>query len=594
MNLQSIKYFVRHRQDIIDNVALYLCLFTSLITIIHLGFTPSPKTEKLFSQGIVIAFYVLFIGNFIRTALSIWAGKMFHAKHYAGILVFAVFLIIAITRLIDPKETYFFAKDEWIYLGIFSLTLAEISRSSLFLDKLYFNPTLLFVISFIGLVLLGAFLLMLPNSIQHGPPLSFIDALFMATSAVCITGLSVVDVGHTFSFFGQSILLVLIQLGGLGIMTFTGFFGYFFSGGFSFKNQLMYGEILGQNKVGAVINTLLKIISVTLLLELIGAILIFFSVPKSQFNTFSDHVFFSVFHAVSAFCNAGFTIVENGFSGTNLKFNYEFQLVLVSLFILGGLGFIIVFNGYTYFKRLFNNVYHRLIHGRSFIHKAWIISFNARLMAWSSFVLIVLSTLIFLIGEYHHSLQEHQGFLNKFIAALFMGNTSRTSGFSLIELNELSMPIIMSIMILMWIGASPGSTGGGIKNTTFAISLLNIISLARGKDQLEIFKRRISQDSINKAFAIIMLSVLAMAIALIGLTITDDDKAFRSLVFEVISAYATCGLSLGITPELSDSGKMIITATMFIGRVGFLTLLVAIIKNYKNKSYTYPEEKVLF
>lgn len=594
MDISSLKYFVRHKQSTIDNIALYLSLLCSMVTLVHLGFSPKPLLESIFRSSILIAFYTLFIANFIRTLLSIWAEHQFQPKHYAGLFIFAVFLIIAFTRILDPKETYFFAQDEWIYLGIFSITLAEISRSSLFLDKLYFNPTLLFVTSFIGLILLGSFLLMLPNSVKNGETLSFVDALFMATSAVCITGLTVVDVGHTFSFLGQSIILVLIQLGGLGIMTFTGFFGYFFSGGFSFKNQLMYGEILGQNKVGAVINTLLKIITVTLLIEFLGAVFIFFSVPKSQFANFSQHVFFSIFHAISAFCNAGFTIVENGFSGTAYKFNYHFQLILVSLFILGGLGFIIVFNGFTYFKRLANNLYHVIRTGRPFVHKAWVITFNARLMAWTSLALIILSTLTFLIVEYHHSLQEHQGFFQKLTAAFFMGNSSRTSGFSLTEINQISLPMLMSIMVFMWIGASPGSTGGGIKNTTFAIALLNILSLSRGKDKLEIFHRRISQDSINKAFAIIMLSFVAMGLALSGLSITDGDKSFKSLVFETISAYATCGLSLGITPELSDGGKMIITATMFAGRLGFLTLLVAVIKNYRNKSYTFPEEKVLF
>lgn len=592
--LSSLKYYYRHHQKAIDKAVLYISLISSIITLIQLGFSTGPNTSGLLGTAIIWSFYLLFILYFLRTLLSFWSGRGTNAEHYAGLFIFLFFLLIATVRIYDSERSGSLSQPEWIYLGIFTITLVEVSRSSLFLDKLYFNPTILFVISFVGLILMGAFLLMLPNSVKSAIPMNFVDAAFMATSAVCITGLTVVDVANTFTPFGQSILLVLIQLGGLGIMTFTGFFGYFFSGGFSYKNQLMYGEILGQNKVGAVVNTLLKIIFVTLFVEALGAVLIFFSVPKVHFDSYGEHLFFSVFHAVSAFCNAGFSIAEDGLANPALRFNYTLQLILVGLFILGGLGFIIVFNSYTYIRRLLSNLYNRITRGKAFIHKAWIISFNARLMAWSSLILIVFSALIFFLFEYNNSLAEHEGFFHKLIAALFMGNSSRTSGFALTDPNQVSFPMILIMMLLMWIGASPGSTGGGIKNTTFSIALLNIISLAKGRDQLEIFHRRISQDSVNKAFAIIMLSFIAIGISISLLSFTDGEKGLRALAFESFSAYATCGLSLGITPQLSDAGKIIIAATMFTGRVGLLTLLVALIKNIRNKSYTYPEEKVLF
>src|SRR5690554_521694 len=592
--LSSLKYYYWQHQKKFDRGALYLSLLFSTITLIHLGYSTNPILWGILENSILWAFYLLFIFYFLRTLLGYWTGERRKAELYAGLFIFLFFLLIALARLYDQDGSGTLSQSEWVYLGVFTITLVEVSRSSLFLDKLYFNPTILFVISFLGLILMGAFLLMLPNSVKNGIPLNFIDAAFMATSAVCITGLTVVDVASTFSPFGQSILLVLIQLGGLGIMTFTGFFGYFFSGGFSYKNQLMYGEILGQNKVGAVVNTLLKIIFVTLLVEALGAISIFFAVPKAHFDSSCEHLFFSVFHAVSAFCNAGFSIAENGLGNPAYRFNYNLQLILVSLFILGGLGFIIVFNSYTYIKRLLINFYNRILHGKAFIHKAWVISFNARLMAWSSLILIVFSTLVFFLFEYNNSLAEHEGFFHKLIAALFMGNSTRTSGFAMMDISHLSLPIILVIMLLMWIGASPGSTGGGIKNTTFFIALLNIISLAKGRDQLEIFHRKISQDSVNKAFAIIMLSFVAIGLSISLLSLTDGEKGLKVLAFESFSAYATCGLSLGITPQLSDTGKIIIATTMFTGRVGLLTLLVAMIKNIRNRSYSYSEEKVLF
>lgn len=607
--LSTLRYHIRHGRKNFDRVILYTSLVCSGIVLFHLGYDKEPGAARLIDKVITVAFFGLFLINALRTGLSIWAVKGLKMEHYAGIVLFLYLMIIGVAWLGGAGQSVspgipglsglpgvlgFLRDPEWLYLGIFTVTVAEISRSSLFLDTLYFNPTLLFVIAFLGLTLAGALLLMLPNSVRSATPLGFIDALFMATSAVCITGLTVVDIARTFSPFGQTVLLILIQLGGLGIMTFTGFFGYFFSGGFSYKNQLLFGEIIGQQKVGAVIRTLLKIIIVTLSIEALGAVFLFFSVPANQFSTYGERLYFSVFHAVSAFCNAGFTTVENGFNQPLYKFNYEMQLVLVGLFIAGGLGFTIVFNGYTYLRRWVVNLFHRVWSGRSFIHKPWVISFNARLMAWSSLVLILASAVLMYLFESDNTLAEHDGVVNKMIASLFMGNSARTSGFSIVDTTQLSFPMIPLIMLLMWIGASPGSTGGGIKNTTFSIAVLNVINLAKGRDQLEVFHRRVSQDSVNKAFAIIVLSFLAIGLSLCMLSFTDGEKGLRALAFEAFSAYATCGLSLGITPELSDAGKIIISLTMFTGRVGLLTLLVAFIKDIRKRSYTYPEEKVLF
>lgn len=601
----TLRYHLRNGQKYIDRIVLYISLLCSSVVLFHLGYNTDPVLGMLIDRLVAIAFFSLFIINSLRTALSVWVNRRVQLAHYSGLVLFGYLILIAVAWLTgggnpaggDGSETGllgFFRDSEWLYLGIFTITVAEISRSSLFLDKLYFNPTLLFIVAFLGLTLAGALLLMLPNSVQSPTPLRFIDALFMSTSAVCITGLTVVDVARTFTPFGQTVLLVLIQLGGLGIMTFTGFFGYFFSGGFSYKNQLLFGEIIGQQKVGSVIRTLMKIILVTLSIEAVGVVLLFFAVPAHAFSSYSQHLFFAVFHAVSAFCNAGFTAVENGFDDPIYKFNYEMQLILVGLFVAGGIGFTIVFNGFTFMKQWWINLFHWLRSGRAFIHRPWVFSFNSRLMAWASLILIVFSSMAMFLLESGHALAEHKHPLGKIVAAIFMGNSTRTSGFSIVDPAQFSTPTIPLIMMLMWIGASPGSTGGGIKNTTFAIALLNIVTLARGRDHLEIFRRRVSRDSVNKAFGIIALSLIAIGLSIFLLSFTDGEKGLRALTFETVSAYATCGLSLGITPHLSDAGKMIISVTMFTGRVGLLTLLVAFIKSIRNKNYTYPEEKILY
>jgi len=531
--------------------------------------------------------------EFFRTGSAIYVLKRITVKHYSNLIVLACFVLVVIARLTQLESLHYFAKDEWMYFGISVIFLSELSKSTLFFDNFYFNPTILFVISFISLILIGAILLMLPRTTLEAP-LSFVDALFMSTSAVCITGLAVTDISSNFSLFGQTVILLLIQTGGLGIMTFTGFFGYFFSGGFSFKNQLMFGEILGENKLNSVISTLLTIISITLLFELIGAIFIFFSLDGSLFNNVGERIFFAIFHAVSSFCNSGFTILKDGIHNDAYRFNYGFQFILSMIFILGGLGFGTMYNFFIYIKGRVAELVNVFLRKQSYKHKAQVFSFNTKFILACNAIVLILATLSYYFLEQQHTLTEDKSAFGEWITSFFMANASRSAGFNSINVNFVSTPTLIMITTLMWIGVSPGSTGGGVKVTTVALAFLNIIALARGQADINIFKRRIAVESISKSFAIIVLSVLTIALSFILLNFTDSEQSMKQLLFESVSAYTTCGLSLGVTPSLSPAGKIIIIFTMFVGRVGTLTLLVAFIKNTRNKSYIYPTEKLLF
>ncbi len=572
---------------------LYVSSACAVALLFHLGYNTDKATAKYFEAAMPWVFYGLLMLSVARTGLSIFANRRVMLSHYGGITLVIYFVLISIGRSTGNDFFDFLRQPEWLHLGIFAVFLTDLSKSSLFFDNFYFNPTILFVISFLVLIFIGTLLLMLPRA-SDGFSLNFVDALFMATSAVCITGLSVIDLSTDLTLFGQTVLMMLIQAGGLGIMTFTGFFGYFFTGGFSYKNQLMYSEILGHNKVGSVINTLFKIVFITLFFEAIGGVLIYFSMDASNFASNGEHLFFAAFHAISAFCNAGFSTASDGMHNPALRFNYNLQLVISILFILGGFGFAIVLNTYVFVKRWIINIFKRIFFGKSFIYRAWVISFNSRLIAWITLIFIVFGTVTTFFLERDHVLAAHPTLWGKWVTALFTGTSSRTAGFNVIDMDGLAFPTIMLTMFLMWIGGSPGSTAGGIKTTTFAVAFLNIISLAKGKDRLEIFKREISPGSVNKASAIIMLSLLALGVSILALTFTEPDKDLKDIAFECFSAYATCGLSLGITPELSDAGKIIITTTMFIGRVGLLTLLVALIKNTGTRNLTYPKEEILF
>ncbi|MFE7253614.1 TrkH family potassium uptake protein [Sphingobacterium spiritivorum] len=558
-----------------------------------MGYITDPKIAKVFEVVIHGMFFGLFLLEGFRTISSILVQKRIGVSNISGLVIIGYFFFITLARLSGLESLSFFNKEEWIYLGIYLIFLSALSKNSLFFDNFYFNPTILFVISFLVLILIGTLILMLPRTTLVAP-LTFIDALFMATSAVCITGLSVTDISSNFSMFGQTVILVLIQIGGLGIMTFTGFFGYFFSGGFSFKNQLMFGEILEENKLNSVISTLLTIIFITLLFEFIGAVSIYFTLDPTLFNSIGDQVFFSIFHAVSSFCNAGFSILPDGIQHADYRYNYNFQLALAMIFVFGGLGFGTVYNFYTYAKTKVQALFCKLILKRSYVHKPWPFSFNSKFILICNLILVVLATSSYFLFEYNNTLQQDETWYGKIVSAFFMTNASRSAGFNSVNLNFLSGPTVIMVTSLMWIGASPGSTGGGVKVTTVAISLLNILSLARGKDSIDIFKRRIIPESVNKAFAIILLSGVTIGISFVLLNFSDPGKGMKELLFETVSAYTTCGLSLGVTPSLSPASKIIIIFTMFVGRVGTLTLLVAFIKNMRNRNYVYPSEKILF
>lgn len=587
-----LKYIFLYKKKIVDQVVFYVSLISAVVMVLHVGYINDPEIAEKSNQAVVGLFYSLFLFETIRTISSILVDRRINLSHYSCILVSLYFLFISLARH-SGGLLGTFANDEWLYLGIAIIFLSELSRNSLFFDNFYFNPTILFVVSFLGLIVLGAFLLMLPRTTIHAP-LSFVDAFFMATSAVCITGLSVTDISANFSLFGQSVIMVLIQIGGLGIMTFTGFFGYFFSGGFSYKNQLMFGEILGENKLNSVISTLLTIIFITLLFELIGAILIFTSLEAGQFDSVGEMMFFSCFHAISGFCNAGFTIIKDGMSGEVYRFNYNFQLVLASMFILGSLGFGTIFNVYALIKEKINQLISKYIRKKTYRHKPKVFTFQARFVIFCNLVMIVIGTVSYYLLEQNNSLLDDSSAFGKWVTSIFMANSARSAGFNTVPVGFVGVPTLIMMSTFMWIGVAPGSTGGGVKVTTVAIALMNILALARGKESIEVYKRKIASESVNKAFAIILLSVLTIMFSFILLNFSDPDQQTVSLLFEAISAYSTCGLSLGITPSLSETSKIILMFTMFVGRVGMLTLLVAFINNTKNKSYVYPTEKIMF
>jgi trk system potassium uptake protein TrkH len=448
------------------------------------------------------------------------------------------------------------------------------------------NPAQLFLISFVVIILGGTLLLSLPGATYEG--IGLLDALFTATSAVCVTGLIVVDTATHFTFFGQSILLFLIQIGGLGILTFVSYFSYFFKGEISYEKQIAINQINSSGAIGKELGLLKNILIITLSIEAFSALLIFYNTDPTAFNSLSERVFFSVFHAVSAFCNAGFSTLSDSLMQGGFQFNYGLQLAIILTFVLGGLGFPIVSNIVSYLSYKTKGVF-------SFFDKPnyrpWVLTLNSRIALITTIVLTVGGTLVFLGLEKDGVLSSHSGF-GKLVTALFGATTPRTAGFNTVDASHFRFPTLLLTMFLMWVGASPKSTGGGIKTSTLAIAILNILSLARGRERIELYRREIVEVTVKRAFAMISLSIIVIAIGVLGISAFEPDLTMIEIAFESVSAYSTTGLSMGITSSLSPISKFIIIILMFVGRVSALTVLIAIFRNVINQNYRYPKEEI--
>uniref|UniRef100_UPI003F491140 TrkH family potassium uptake protein n=1 Tax=Niallia taxi TaxID=2499688 RepID=UPI003F491140 len=435
-----------------------------------------------------------------------------------------------------------------------------------------FNPAQILSIGFLILIFIGALLLMLPISTNDGHELSFLDAIFEATSAVCVTGLVVVDTGTTFTVFGQCVLLFLIQTGGLGFMTVGVVIAIFLGKNIGLKGRLMIQESLNQLSLEGMVRLVKFILLFTLLFEAIGAL--FLSIRWSVDLGFPTSIYYGIFHSISAFNNAGFDIMGDYRSITGYAGDFTVVFILTSLLLIGGLGYTVILD-----------IWRKKFTGKLTLH--------TKLVLWISAILIVFPTILIFVLEF-----KNPGTLgtlslkDKILGAYFHAVVPRTAGFNSLNMSEISLSTQFVTMILMFIGGGSGGTAGGIKVTTFLIILLAVWNLIRGNDDINIMERRISKDLVHRSFAITVYSIGIVSIISFILTITEDAP-LNVILFEVISAFATVGMSLGLTPDLSPVGKIAISLLMFIGRVGPLTLAYALAKKQNKLPYKYAEEKIM-
>lgn len=443
------------------------------------------------------------------------------------------------------------------------------------LKKEHLSPAQIFIFGFASVILIGTILLSLPLVSAEGRSLGFINALFTATSAVCVTGLTVVDTGAYFNILGQVIVIILIQIGGLGFMTVTSLLSMFIGKKFSLRNRIAMQESLNAFSLSGVVKLTKQVILLTFTIEAIGALVL--STQFIPMYGMQKGIFMSVFHSISAFCNAGFDIVGKGNSVASYASNPVIMMSLISLLSLGGIGFVVILEFFKTreFKRF---------------------SLHTKLVLVTNFWLVVSGFLI--LGALEWSNPATLGNMNvgeKILNSLFLSTTPRTAGFASIDYSAIRNATAFFTIFLMFVGGSSGSCAGGIKTTTFAILYLNLMSIARGKHEVEVYRRSIGKELVARAIAVFSVTMIMIIAILMILFITEEGQPVMQIMFEVFSAFGTAGLSMNFSSELSVIGKIVISLAMFMGRLGGLTVVLAVAENQKNDfaNIKYPPDKIM-
>ncbi len=589
--------FFRFKKRIVwlSNFFLFLLSLSSIFLLVleygyQLDASVHLRVENAFTLSFLLFFIVLTV-RFVFNYREVVREKLLLVDISSYILLFFVLFV----TLFFPQEVRYHPFLHFLTtksLGAVLIALLSIVNISKFIFRLLsskINPSLLFIYSFLILILLGTGALMLPNSTLPHINLPFVDALFMSTTSVCVTGLCSVDVASTFTLMGQIILLFLIQIGGVGVMTFTSFFALSFMGKFSFGGSILLKDFLNEDNLGNMFKTLVNILIVTFIIEALGAFLIWQSIHDQIGVSWKYELFISVFHAVSAFCNAGISVFEGNLTNPLVIHNYSLQFWVALLIIFGGLGFPIVFNYMKLIRHFVLNRFKVFFKKQDhYIHQPRIINLHTRVVMVSTIILLAGGTLLVFLLERDHAFAGLR-FTEQLVSSFFTAVTPRTAGFNNVNPLSLAQPTLFLVMVLMMIGAGPMSTAGGMKVTTVSVAFLSAIDIARGKKRTEIGGQEIDPWYMDRAGAVIILYLSYMMLATGILTFTEKGATVFTLMYEVVSALSTVGLSLNFSPELSEMGKYIIAFSMFVGRIGVLAFLSGILKRYKPKNYRYPK-----
>lgn len=577
-----------------STITFLVSLFVVGLLIYRFGYPQSASSlveisngfgDLLLIQWFCVTFQLVF-GN-ISTERK---KSLFQTLSYISFTIVTGALFVIQFKLLAVDNFLKFLTSDWSVIFVLLLiSVLELSRAVTNILGKRTNPAMIIAVSFAFVIFAGSLLLGLPNCSYDG--LAYIDSLFVSASAVCVTGLTTIDISSSLTFTGQIVLLLLIQAGGLGIMTLTSFFGLFFSGG-SFSNQLVVQDLINSDKMNGLLRYALRIIIVTLIVEGVGALLIYLSMVNNSALSHGDAIFFSIFHSISAFCNAGFSTLHGNLYDPVVGDISSVIWTISWLIIFGGIGFPI-FNNFIRTIGLKLRNYVRVIFGkRRLVHKhLW--ELNTFIVVRMTAILLVCGWVFFLFVEWQGVLGEYD-FWGKLSQGFLMSVTPRTAGFNGVNVSSMLPASIFMTIILMWIGGAPQSTAGGIKVTTFYLALKNILSTSGVYDRVEVKGREIPQSSIRRALGVIFASLLVISVSITIIALQEPRVDLGKIIFEVFSAIGTVGMSMGITSQLSSGSKLVLILLMFIGRVGIVSLILSFVKrNGTPRHYRLPQENIL-
>lgn len=435
------------------------------------------------------------------------------------------------------------------------------------------RPVQIITLGFFLIIIIASLILNMPFVTVNNMSIGYINSLFQVSSAVCVTGLSVIDIGKEFNIIGQVIMLILIQVGGLGFMSINTIIILFIGRKISLKSRMVIQEALNFDTLEGVVKWTKKIIFITFFIEIIGAIFLSFEfVPK--YGLYKGF-YYSIFHSISAFCNAGFDILGNGNSLMNYSGNVIVNITIMILITLGSIGFITIYEVLN--KRNFRKY-----------------SLHTKIVIKSSMIIFIIGFFSYLIFEYSNiDIMGNKPFYEKILISAFGSVTARTAGFATIDYTKLNLSTAFITLILMFIGGASGSVAGGVKVTTITVLFLTARAIILGKENVEIYNRTLPRDLILKAICVFIVSIFLNLVIILMLIITQNNVDLITILFEVISAFATVGLSMNFTYKLTIFGKILIILSMFIGRIGAITLLMSLATSKNNANVKYPYEKIM-
>ena len=580
--LHIARYKGRVRR-IMQLISLLVSLITIVSVIFYHGFYISLEWKKIIS-GIIygsLFFYIIKYILFYFYTLHRW--DYIRKSWFEGLVI--VFLIVQFLsvhvfhfdwKMFDSSnfENYYLLFIQFYFLII---VLIELTKVNPILGKINISPPGLMVGSFLLLIVVGTLLLLMPRMTYNG--ISFIDALFTATSASCITGLSVVSTAGCFTIKGQVVIMILIQLGGMSILSFATFFTTFLSrSAMSLRYQYMVRDMMSTSRISDSVSLLRSIVLTTVIIELGGAALLFtYWKTIGFFPSDGQNMLHALFYTISAFNNGGFVLMDGSLLKLGVEYNYFPQVVIMILVFLGGIGFPTIRDFFGIKNVRERNKYHwkKLQH-------------QTKIVLVTTFWIIAISSVLFFIIEKNNALSHQKTLFDKIFTSVFQIVTCRTSGFNILDVNTMHLSTIIIILIIMFIGGSPASTAGGVKTTTFFVIIKSVIATIKGKERIEYDHRTISFSMVDKATSIVLMSFCFILVSCFAITLVQPDVQLEYALFETTSAFTTCGLSTGKCADWNWMSKLVLVGNMYIGRIGTLTLAFALTKRKKEATHQYP------